>query len=229
MDKLILLKILIGAVWGLACGIAVAPVSKALILKRSDDPGDTITLTSKMFKIGSVAVSIVCAVCLCVTAADWALAVRNLLFLFPMLCIAVVDSLIRKIPNPLLLGIIGIQAVYLAYACISGSTTEPLVTAGIGCFIGLFCCTIPSFLRVPVGAGDIKYSAVIGLCVYFASYMQSMVIMGLLAGVAYIVLKLTKKGGMKTLVPMGPFLTAGVVITMCFPLVENHLSGLITL
>lgn len=56
------------------------------------------------------------------------------------------------------------------------------------------------------------------------NYMQAMVIMGLLAAVALVVLKATKKGGLKTLIPMGPFLSVGAVISMCFPLVENVLS-----
>ena len=103
-------------------------------------------------------------------------------------------------------------------------TTNLLISAGFGFFVGFLCCTIPSILRVPVGAGDIKYSAVIGLCIYFMNYMQAMVIMGLLAAVALVVLKATKKGGLKTLIPMGPFLSVGAVISMCFPLVENVLS-----
>ena len=67
-----------------------------------------------------------------------------------------------------------------------------------------------------MGAGDIKYSGVIGICIYATGYFQSMVIMAILVAIAYLYLKITKKGDMKTQIPMGPFLSAGTVITMCF-------------
>lgn len=224
MDKILILKIALGVAWGFVVGLLGVPISRKLILKRSDDPGDTIVLNNNIFKASIICVSVVCSVCVALTADGWALVIRNLLFLLPMLSIAIVDSLIRKIPNPLLLTMIIVQGVYLAYYCIENKSTSLLITAGFGFFVGFFCCTIPSILRVPVGAGDIKYSAVIGLCIYFMNYLQAMMIMGLLAAVALVVLKATKKGGLKTLIPMGPFLSVGAVISMCFPLIENLFS-----
>lgn len=215
---------MVGIVYGAVVGVLSIPISKKLILKRSDDPGDTIPLNNKYAQIGIVVAGLISGACLAVTSDTWALVIRNLLLILPMLSIAVVDSLIRKIPNPLLLVMIAVQVVYVVYYCISNNTTQLLISAGFGFFIGFACCTVPSILRIPVGAGDIKYSAVIGLCIYFVNYMQAMIIMGVLALVAYVFLKVTKKGGMKTLIPMGPFLSAGAVISMCFPLLENLLS-----
>lgn len=224
MDKTLILKILIGIVYGALAGAVAIPISKKLILKRSEDPGDTIALNGRVARLGIVSACVVAGAVLAVTSSDWAIMVRNMLLLLPMLCIAIVDSLIRKIPNPLLLAMIIIQGVYLTYYCVINHTTSLLITAGFGFFIGFFACTIPSVLKIPVGAGDIKYSAVIGLCIYFSSYMQAMIIMGILAIVAYIFLKATKKGDMKTLIPMGPFLSIGSVISMCFPLLEKLLA-----
>lgn len=224
MDKFLILKLAVGIVYGLVVGVLSIPLSKKLILKRSDDPGDTIVLNSKIPQIGIICAGFVSGICLAVTADDWALMVRNLLLLLPMLSIAIVDGLIRKIPNPLLLAMIAVQVVYVTYYCIANDTTQLLVSAGFGLFIGFLCCTVPSILRIPVGAGDIKYSAVIGLCIYFVNYMQAMIIMGVLAIVAFVFLKVTRKGGMKTLIPMGPFLSIGAVISMCFPLLESLLA-----
>lgn len=217
----ILVKVIISVVYGLAVTLAVIPLSKKLILTRSEDPVDVLALVNKknilLIALACVAVS----VCMMFTVSDMPELVRDMLLILPMLSISIVDSLIRKIPNPLLLVIIVIQGVYLGYICISGKTAQPLIMAAFGFFIGFIGCTIPSILKIPVGAGDIKYSAVIGLCVYFAGYLQSMIAMGLLALVFLAVLKITKKGGMKTLIPMGPFLSVGTVITMCFPLLES--------
>jgi prepilin signal peptidase PulO-like enzyme (type II secretory pathway) len=73
-----------------------------------------------------------------------------------------------------------------------------------------------------MGAGDVKYSAVIGVCIYAMGYFQSMVFMGIFVAIYLVYLKITRKGGLKTLVPMGPFLSVGTVISMCF-LITNYL------
>lgn len=224
MNIILIIKLIIGIAYGLVIGFFTIPLSKKLILSRTNDPGDTIVLNNKNFRIGIACVGLVSGICVALTADTWALLIRNLLLLFPMLSIGVVDALIRKIPNPLLLIMIVVQVVYVAYYCITNSTTQLLIAAGFGFFVGFLCCTIPSILRIPVGAGDIKYSAVIGLCILFVNYMQAMIIMGILALATFVFLKVTKKGGMKTLIPMGPFLSIGAVISMCFPLLESLLA-----
>ncbi|MDD6727605.1 MAG: hypothetical protein PUE08_00060 [Eubacteriales bacterium] len=200
------------------------PLSKKLIISRSEDPGDTILLKNKLLIASLVILGVFSSVGLMLTVDDTPLLIRNLVLLIPIFSIAVVDSIIRKIPNSLLLVMIVTHAVYAVYVSIATKTSQVLIASLIGAFIGLLACTAPSLLRIPVGAGDIKYSGVIGLCLYLGGYLQAMVIMGLLALGAYIILKVTKKGGMKTLIPMGPFLSAGTVISMCFPLIDSLVS-----
>lgn len=220
----VLVKIIIGVVYGLALSVVTIPLSKKLIISRSEDPGDTILLKNKLLIASLVILGVFSSVGLMLTVDDTALLIRNLVLLIPIFSIAVVDSIIRKIPNSLLLVMIVTHAVYAVYVSIATKTSQVLIASLIGAFIGLLACTAPSLLRIPVGAGDIKYSGVIGLCLYLGGYLQAMVIMGLLALGAYIILKVTKKGGMKTLIPMGPFLSAGTVISMCFPLIDSLVS-----
>lgn len=220
----VLVKILIGILFGVLLGLVTIPLSKKLILSRSEDPGDTLLLKNKLLIASLIFVGILSAVGVMLTGENTAVIVRNMVLLIPVFSIAVVDSLIRKIPNPLLLAMILTQVAYAAYVSITQHSTQLLITSFIGAFVGLFACTVPSLLKIPVGAGDIKYSGVIGLCIYLGGYFQAMVIMGLLALVFYIVLKASKKGDMKTMVPMGPLLSAGTVISMCFPLVDSLVS-----
>lgn len=220
----VLVKIIIGVVYGLALSVVTIPLSKKLIISRSEDPGDTILLKNKLLIASLVILGVFSSVGLMLTVDDTPLLIRNLVLLIPIFSIAVVDSIIRKIPNSLLLVMIVTHAVYAVYVSIATKTSQVLIASLIGAFIGLLACTAPSLLRIPVGAGDIKYSGVIGLCLYLGGYLQAMVIMGLLALGAYIILKVTKKGGMKTLIPMGPFLSAGTVISMCFPLIDSLVS-----
>ncbi|MGN1420160.1 MAG: hypothetical protein ACI4XC_01440 [Eubacterium sp.] len=220
----ILVKILIGILFGVLLGLITIPLSRKLILSRSEDPGDTILLKNKLLIASLIFLGVLSSVGVILTGEDTTVIIRNLVLLIPIFSIAVVDSIIRKIPNPLLLAMILTQAIYVAYVSITQHSTQLLITSFIGAFIGLFACTVPSLLRIPVGAGDIKYSGVIGLCIYLGGYFQAMVIMGLLALVVYVVLKASKKGDMKTMIPMGPLLSAGTVISMCFPLIDSLVS-----
>ena len=161
--KIIFIKVLVGILFGVAFGLISVPLSKKLILSRSEDPGDVIVLRKKSTYILTALAGAVSAVGFILTADDETVLIRNLALLLPMLAIAIVDSLIRKIPNSLLL-------VMIMY---------------IGC------------------------------------YLQVMMIVGILVLAVYIILKATKRGGMKTLIPMGPFISASTVISMCFPVLNS--------
>lgn len=217
----IFVKIIIGVAYGFVLTFLSLPISKKLILNRSEDPGDTLALKDKRNIVLIALAGVASSVAMMLLVKDNAELVRNMLLLIPMLSIALVDSLIRKIPNSLLLTMIIMQGGYLAYICIVGKTTQPLVTSALGFFIGFVGCTLPSILRIPVGAGDVKYSAVIGLCIYFTGYVQAMMVMGVSALLLLVALKITKKGGLKTMVPMGPLLSLGSVITMCYPMLNS--------
>lgn len=217
----ILIKILIGAGWGLIIGVVTIFLSKKLTLKRTEDPVKAAPIDTPLFKVMSIVVAVVASVAVMLTSTDTALAIRNELLLIPIASIAVVDSLVRKIPNPLLLLMIIIQAVYLTYYCIAEKNVTILLTAGFGFFIGFASCAFTTLLKVPVGAGDTKYCAVLGLCIYFTAFLQSMVLVGLLAIVCLIYLKATKKGGIKTMIPLGPLISLSSVISICFPFIEN--------
>lgn len=220
----ILIKLLIGAGWGLILGVVTIFLSKKLTLKRTDDPVKAAPIDTPLFKVMSIVVGIVASVAIMLTSTDTALAIRNELLLIPIASIAVVDSLVRKIPNPLLLLMIIIQAVYLTYYCITQKDVSILLTAGFGFFIGFASCAFTTLLKVPVGAGDTKYCAVLGLCIYFTCFLQSMILVGLLAIVCLIYLKATKKGGLKTLIPLGPLISLSSVISVCFPIIEKAIG-----
>lgn len=220
----VLVKIIVGLVFGAFLGIISVPLSKKLTLNRTEDPVKAAPLNKLAFKIFAVVLGIIVSVTMTLTATDTYELVRNLFLLIPIFSISIVDSLIRKIPNSLLLVMIVIQAVYCAFYSITNHTTQNLIMTGFGFFIGFAACTVPSILRIPVGSGDIKYSAVIGLCIYFTGYVQAMVLMGISGLICWAYLKLSKKGGLKTLIPMGPLLSIGTVITMCFPLLNKYLE-----
>lgn len=216
-----LVKILIGIVYGLLLVAIAIPLSKKLILTRTEDPGETLPLNNKFVRLLISIASLLASLGVVFTAEDDISLVRNLLLLIPMINISIVDFFIKKIPNSLLLSMILIQGGYAAYVCTTEHSTKLLITIAFGFAVGFIGCTIPSILRLPVGAGDIKYSAMIGMVVYIAGYFQSMILMGIVGLILLVVLKITKKGDGKTMVPMGPLLSIGTVITMCYPLLNS--------
>lgn len=212
----VLVKIIITVIFGLALGFITIPISKKLALSRTEDPADVAPLNNIWVKILSVSAALAATAGLTFTADAVDLYIRNLFLLIPIFSLSFVDALVRKIPNPCLLSMLVVEAGYVAYHCISTKSVQIIPGIFVGFFLGMVVCTIPSILKIPMGAGDIKYSGVIGICVYAAGYFQSMVIMSLLIAVFYFYLKLTKKGDLKTQIPMGPFLSVGTVVSMCF-------------
>jgi prepilin signal peptidase PulO-like enzyme (type II secretory pathway) len=211
----IIVKILITVIYGAVLGIVTIPLSKKLALSRTEDPADVAPLNKRSIQVLSVVLGIAAVAGLTFTADAADLYIRNLLLLLPIFGLSFVDAVVRKIPNPLLLSMLVVEAAYVAYHCISTKSAEIIPGIFIGFFIGMIVCLIPSVLKIPMGAGDIKYSGVIGICLYATGYFQSMIIMAVLVALFYVYLKISKKGGMKTQVPMGPFLSVGTVITMC--------------
>ena len=216
----VLVKVLIGIAYGVLLTTVTIPLSKKLTLNRTEDPVKAAPLNKTAFKIASLLVGVLASVGVALTAEDTASFIRNLLILVPMFSIAIVDSLIRKIPNSLLLTMIVIQLPYITYSCIVSKSPETLFMAVVGFIIGFASCVVPS-KKLPIGSGDTKYCALIGGTLYLTLYMQSIILMGLIGLIILAYLKLSKKGGVKTLIPMGPLISLSSVISICFPLLPK--------
>ncbi|MGN0383445.1 MAG: prepilin peptidase [Eubacterium sp.] len=140
---------------------------------------------------------------------------QMMLFFLLALNISAVDLLIRRIPNPMLLCMIVLKIADIVVRIISGeSAKEVLIPSLIGIIVGYIMFMLPTLLKVSIGAGDVKYSIVLGFYLGIYKYVQAMVIMAILLSVYLIYLKLTKKGGMKTSAPMGPYISIGAIFVM---------------
>ncbi len=217
-----IVKLIIFAVYGVILGLVTIPLSKKLTLSRTEDPGMAAPLNKLTVKLLCIVFGLVTSAALVFTANSYSLMVRDLLLLVPIFSIMIVDALVRKIPNPLLLTMLVIDIVSLIYECIKlddpDDVLDLIFKPIVGVAMGMIVCIIPSILKIPMGAGDVKYSGVIGFTVYAFGYFQAMVLMSVLVALYWAYLKASKKGGIKTLIPMGPFLSIGTIITMCVPI-----------
>ncbi|MPN24493.1 hypothetical protein SDC9_171892 [bioreactor metagenome] len=122
-------------------------------------------------------------------------------------CISAVDIVIRKIPNILVLFLFA-AAVLLMWNASFAHFQDHLI--GMAVSTGLFLA--PFLIGKRSGSGDIKYAAAIGIFLGLYYSLLAFVIMSALFFLYASVLFLTKKGGFKTKIALGPYMSAGFVM-----------------
>lgn len=129
--------------------------------------------------------------------------------------VAKIDYKERKIPNFLILVMLGIRCVFLIYEVCTNLEfmSNVLLIPLIGATIGGFVMIVALFLsRHGVGMGDVKLFIVIGAYVGSSKIFGTMFYTFLFSAVVGIILLATKKAKMKDSLPMAPFAFVGVVV-----------------
>ncbi len=150
---------------------------------------------------------------------ETAIRLETIAYISVAISIGVVDLDIKKIPNSSVLALLLIRTAALVYAIATGvPLKECLIPSLVGLAAGFILYQLPMFFGIPIGTGDVKYSSAIGYCLGAFGYLQAALIMaaGLIVYLIYLIA--TKKGSLKTAVPMGPYLSLGVVVTALFPM-----------
>lgn len=134
---------------------------------------------------------------------------------FICLSISAVDFNVRKIPNSLLLALIASKTVFLVLDFSKEKLWQSLLGFGAACII----FTLPSLVKIHVGAGDIKFAVVVGLYLGMMGFLQAMIIMAAAISVYGIYVFIKRVGGIKTKTAMGPYLALGMFCSLLFPLI----------
>ena len=198
---------LAGAALGLLAGFIFNRFAVKQIAKRTTDKQKQDALKKPIVVIGWMFVSalLFAAVIARQGGLIQAKTVEYLIYVSILLNIAAVDFLIRKVPNELLLFLLLAKSIFIAIELFNKvQLYQSLATPAIGLAAGLVLFSIPSLIKIPIGAGDVKLSAAIGFCLGYSLYFQSMALMSvmLLAYLAFLLI--TKKGSIKTLHPWVP-------------------------
>lgn len=149
----------------------------------------------------------------------------SIIFVSCAINIIFIDLAIRRIPNELLAIVLIVSLICnIASPLVYGeSLKNAAAMCVIGLVVGFVLFLLPQKFGIYIGSGDIKLSAVIGFALGAVGYLQAMVIMALIMLIYLLILLITKKGGMKTMAPMGPALSAGAIITVLFPILSNNI------
>ncbi|MGI5907151.1 MAG: prepilin peptidase [Christensenellales bacterium] len=147
-------------------------------------------------------------------SADPVKGVETAMIFLVLVSISAVDDSIRKIPNELLLMLLILK---LGAVAASGSLA-PLLPALAGMVVGAVVFIIPSKLGIFIGWGDIKMAAAAGFCLGVVGVLQAVLVMGAIIALYSLYLIITKRGGMKTRVAIGPPLSLGMMVSLLLPL-----------
>lgn len=130
---------------------------------------------------------------------------------------AVIDIKTQRIPNKLVLAMLGVWLLLFAYdLIISPNTALPsladsllgLVIGG-GVFLSVYLIS-----KKGLGGGDVKFMAAAGLYLGLGSILPAILYGTVLAALTGLVLILLKKITRKDKLPLAPFLLVGIAITM---------------
>ena len=210
---------LYGGALGILAALAFSRIAIFQIKQRTDE-------TAKLEAVQNAAVTIIWVLLSGVLFAaafvrfeETALRLEAIAYISIAISIGIVDLDIKKIPNSSVLALLIVRTAAIIYAIATGvPVKECLIPSLIGLAAGFILYQLPMFFGITIGTGDVKYSAAIGYCLGAFGYLQAALIMaaGLIIYLIYLVA--TKKGSLKTAVPMGPYLSLGVIVTVLFPM-----------
>lgn len=213
---------MIEAIYGTALGtlsaLAFNRISVFQVQKRTQETAKIETLKNTALIVGWILLSGALFAAVFARYPETAVRLESIAYISIAISIGAVDMDIKKIPNSSVLALLIVRTAALVYQIATGAPLkETLIPSLIGLAAGFILYQLPMLIGIPIGTGDVKYSAAIGYCLGAFGYIQAALIMavGLLVYLVYLVA--TKKGSLKTSVPMGPYLSLGAVVTVLFP------------
>lgn len=208
-----------GGVLGIIAALAFNRISLFQIKQRTDETAKIEAVKNTATIVIWVLLSGVLFAAAFAIFEDTAARLEAIAYISIAISIGIVDLDIKKIPNSSVLALLIIRTTALVYQIVTGvPVKECLIPSLIGLAAGFILYQLPMFFGIPIGTGDVKYSAAIGYCLGAFGYLQAALIMAAGLVVYLIYLVATKKGSLKTAVPMGPYLSLGVVVTVLFPM-----------
>lgn len=208
------MKLTIAIIAGFLLGYAANAVTRLLIRRRSEESYNS-------WYINKPTIPLIWGVLFSIfTAWQWLVSYDFLrllhitIIVFACACISATDALIRKVPNSMLI-ILLINS--FAFALLNTNTAkwgERLLAV----IVAIFIFQIPSMFKLSVGSGDIKFAFAAAIELSLFGFLQAMIFVGIGFLISAVYLGISKKGNLKTQIPMGPYIAAGLAFTAVCPL-----------
>ncbi len=140
-------------------------------------------------------------------------AVEIMVVISAALVISVIDIKIHIIPNELVLLMLASFLVFF----FTGAMSQSILLHLLGLAIALALFSLPILLKNHIGAGDIKYIAVMGFCLGYPDIFKAVIILSGILFAWMIFITITKRAALKMKFALGPFISIGFVATLLLP------------
>ena len=211
-----------GALAGVAAAVAFDRIAVFQVKRRTEDVRKRKAVGSAAYMIAWILLSGILFALLFKLYESPAKRIEYAAYISIAISIGVVDLGIQKIPNLSVLALLVVRSAAIVYEiCTGDSAKGAIVPSVIGLAAAFFLYQLPMLLGIPIGTGDVKYASAIGYCLGLFGFLQAALIMAAGLLILLVVLTATKKGTLRTKVPMGPFLALGTIATVMYPLFEG--------
>lgn len=215
MDTFFTTETIIYGVLGLLLGIGAWYAGK-LIIKYEIQKRDLVLKAEKERDRALFALTVLLGAAIGILIGPVWRALYLLILLAVCYAITVMDMSFRIIPNRLVIAIMAVSAVFAIpyYLGVQGFPEFNILQSLIGFVVCFAIFSLPAAFSKKVGAGDIKLAAAMGFALGLINSLVAVVIMGILV-TGYVLSKIRNPffRVMKEMIPMGPFITAGMIIS----------------
>jgi leader peptidase (prepilin peptidase)/N-methyltransferase len=128
---------------------------------------------------------------------------------------AIADLRCFVIPNPIVISALLFAVLGRVLEAFSLSSAAPLGKALAGAALG-FALLAPFAKKGLMGMGDVKLLVVLGMFFGPFGMLAALALSSTIGGVACAALIALGKAGRKTMIPFGPFLSAGAMLQLAF-------------
>ena len=196
-----------------AAGALAGFVSRIWIRKLQTQRGFEYSLVPKQEKLLAI-VTAAAGIVIGILTKGISSALCAILLLCISAAISVIDWNNRVIPNQTILAVFAVKVISVLTGLAEGKAidSQELVQSLLGMLACFLVFSFPGILGKNVGAGDVKLAAAMGFLLGTYSSLLGIVIMGvMILGFSFMQNKMPVLQFVKTNIPMGPFITVGMM------------------
>lgn len=211
-------EMLYGGAIGLVSGLAFNRIAAFQVKRRTEDSKSREAVNNVALAVVTALISGILFALIFKLCDSTVKRIEFAAYISIAISIGVVDLGIKKIPNLSVLALLIVRTAAIIVELINGASVKSAIFPSmIGLAAAFILYQLPMFIGIPIGVGDVKFASAIGYCLGVFGFLQAAIIMAVGLALLLIYLVATKKGSLKTKVPMGPFLALGTIATVIYP------------